>query len=53
MSKDCKTVFPGTPKMMAKVHELIERGEYIIGGCCGTTRELIRAMARAITRKGK
>jgi 5-methyltetrahydrofolate--homocysteine methyltransferase len=49
MSKDGKTVFPETPKMMAaKVHELIKSGANIVGGCCGTTPEHIRALVEAI-----
>jgi 5-methyltetrahydrofolate--homocysteine methyltransferase len=44
-----KTVFPETPEMMAeKVSLLIKAGANIIGGCCGTTPQHIRALAQAI-----
>jgi 5-methyltetrahydrofolate--homocysteine methyltransferase len=36
--EDGKTVFPETPDEMASyVHEIIDAGANIIGGCCGTT----------------
>lgn len=38
-------VFPETPGQMAeRVSELVEAGANIIGGCCGTTPEHIRAI---------
>lgn len=44
-----KTVFPETPEMMAsKVQKLIDSGANIIGGCCGTTPDHIRALIGAI-----
>jgi 5-methyltetrahydrofolate--homocysteine methyltransferase len=44
-----KTVFPETPEMMAaKVDKLVKAGANIIGGCCGTTPDHIRALAKAI-----
>jgi 5-methyltetrahydrofolate--homocysteine methyltransferase len=44
-----ETIFPETPEMMgAKVNELINCGANIIGGCCGTTPEHIKALAREI-----
>jgi 5-methyltetrahydrofolate--homocysteine methyltransferase len=44
-----KTVFPETPEIMgARVHELINCGANIIGGCCGTTPAHIEALAREI-----
>lgn len=44
-----ETIFPETPEMMAeRVPELIKNGANIIGGCCGTTPEHIRAIAREI-----
>ncbi len=47
--QDGKTVFPETPESMAsKVKELIRSGANIIGGCCGTTPEHIRALAKEI-----
>jgi 5-methyltetrahydrofolate--homocysteine methyltransferase len=49
--KDGKTVFPETPEMMAsRVGELIQAGANIVGGCCGTTPEHIRALADEIKR---
>jgi 5-methyltetrahydrofolate--homocysteine methyltransferase len=47
--KDGKTVFPETPEMMAsRVQLLISSGANIIGGCCGTTPEHIKALAKEI-----
>ena len=47
--KDGGTVFPETPKMMAeKIHDLIDCGANIIGGCCGTTPAHIEAFAKEI-----
>ena len=44
-----KTVFRETPEEMAsRVGELIEAGANIIGGCCGTTPEHIRAIIAAV-----
>lgn len=44
-----KTVFPDTPEMAAKhMPALIAAGANIIGGCCGTTPEHIKAIADAI-----
>jgi 5-methyltetrahydrofolate--homocysteine methyltransferase len=46
---DGKTVFRESPELMASfVPELIRAGASIIGGCCGTTPEHIRAMGRAL-----
>jgi len=48
---DGKTVFRESPEMMASfVPELIKAGANIIGGCCGTTPDYIREMARALGR---
>lgn len=42
--------FPETPKMMARrVPDLIAAGATIIGGCCGTTPDHIRAIRAAVT----
>ncbi len=42
---DGKDVFPETPEMMAElVPAIIEAGANIIGGCCGTTPDHIKAM---------
>jgi 5-methyltetrahydrofolate--homocysteine methyltransferase len=47
--RDGKTIYPETPEMMAgKVIELIKSGADIIGGCCGTTPEHIKALAREV-----
>lgn len=44
-----KTVFPQTPQEMARsVPAMIEAGANIIGGCCGTTPQHIRLIARAV-----
>ena len=46
---DGKTVFPETPEMMAAhVGELIAAGANIIGGCCGSTPDHIRAIAAKV-----
>jgi 5-methyltetrahydrofolate--homocysteine methyltransferase len=43
------TVFPETPEMMSmKMKDLISAGANIVGGCCGTTPEHIRAFVREI-----
>jgi 5-methyltetrahydrofolate--homocysteine methyltransferase len=44
---DGKTVFRESPEMMASfVTDLIKEGVNIIGGCCGTTPEHIREIAK-------
>jgi 5-methyltetrahydrofolate--homocysteine methyltransferase len=46
---DGRTVFPETPGDMAKMTpELVRAGASIIGGCCGTTPEHIRAIAGSV-----
>jgi 5-methyltetrahydrofolate--homocysteine methyltransferase len=48
---DGKTVFRESPELMASfVPDLIEAGANIIGGCCGTTPDHIREMAKALGR---
>ncbi|MEJ2615712.1 MAG: homocysteine S-methyltransferase family protein [Ignavibacteriaceae bacterium] len=43
------TVFPESPEMMSmKMKDLINAGANIIGGCCGTTPDHIRAFIREI-----
>jgi 5-methyltetrahydrofolate--homocysteine methyltransferase len=43
--RDGRVVYPETPEFMAgRVPELIELGVALIGGCCGTTPDHIRAM---------
>ena len=50
--RDGVTTFPENPEMMAaKAGALIEAGANIIGGCCGTTPEHIRALADAIKQR--
>jgi len=44
-------VFPDTPEIMAGlVADLVKAGANIIGGCCGTTPEHIRALRQAADR---
>jgi 5-methyltetrahydrofolate--homocysteine methyltransferase len=44
-----RTVFRESPEMMASfVPELVEAGASIIGGCCGTTPEHIKAIGRVL-----
>ena len=46
---DGKTVFPETPHQMAAITPaLIKAGANIIGGCCGTTPEHIKALVNAV-----
>lgn len=47
-----RTVFPESPEEMAgRVGDLFAAGANIIGGCCGTTPEHIRAMAQAARKR--
>lgn len=49
MIEDGKTVFPETPEMMAaRADDLVASGANIIGGCCGTSPDHIRALADAV-----
>ena len=44
-------VFPDTPEQMASlVPDLVDAGANIIGGCCGTTPDHIRAIRQAVDR---
>ena len=44
-----KPVYPETPEFMAeKAKELVSSGVSIIGGCCGTTPEHVRAIRRMV-----
>ncbi|NQT24639.1 homocysteine S-methyltransferase family protein [candidate division KSB1 bacterium] len=46
---DSETVFPETPEQMAAlVPELVAAGANIIGGCCGTTPDHIRAIRNVL-----
>jgi len=48
---DGKTVFRESPEMMASfIPELIKAGANIIGGCCGTTPEHIKAIGKVLGR---
>jgi 5-methyltetrahydrofolate--homocysteine methyltransferase len=45
-----ETVYRETPETMAsRVSELLDLGVSIVGGCCGTTPEHVRAIRRAVT----
>ena len=47
--EDGKTVFKEAPDYMAsRVLELVAAGANIVGGCCGTNPDHIRAMARVV-----
>jgi len=48
-SRDGRMVYTETPEAMAaRVPELLDLGVAIVGGCCGTTPEHIRAIRRAV-----
>ncbi len=48
---DGRDVFPDTPETMASlVPDLVDAGADIIGGCCGTTPDHIRAIKKAVSR---
>ena len=47
--KGAETIFPETPEMMrVRVKDLVHAGANIIGGCCGTTPEHIRAFVHEL-----
>jgi 5-methyltetrahydrofolate--homocysteine methyltransferase len=49
VNKDGEIVYPETPEFFAqKVTDLIDAGVSIVGGCCGTTPDTIRAMRKTI-----
>jgi 5-methyltetrahydrofolate--homocysteine methyltransferase len=51
--RDGRTVFPETPEEMARfAPELVRAGANVIGGCCGTTPEHIRALVRVVRSLG-
>ena len=55
MGDDMRVRYDGTPQIMAAYARLArDAGARIIGGCCGTTAEHVRAMAETLasTRKG-
>jgi 5-methyltetrahydrofolate--homocysteine methyltransferase len=48
-SRDGRMVYNETPETMAsRVPELLDLGVAVVGGCCGTTPEHIRAIRRAV-----
>ena len=48
-TKDGRLVYSESPQFMAEqARRLIEAGVSIVGGCCGTTPEHIRALRRAV-----
>jgi 5-methyltetrahydrofolate--homocysteine methyltransferase len=50
--QDGKTVFPESPAdMAAHLQHLVDAGANIIVGCCGTTPDHIRLMAKTIQNK--
>ena len=49
-----RVVYPETPEFMAgRVSELVRLGVAVIGGCCGTTPDHIRAMRHALGPAGR
>jgi 5-methyltetrahydrofolate--homocysteine methyltransferase len=49
VSRDGRVVYNDTPEAMAaRVAELLDLGVAIVGGCCGTTPEHVRAIRRAV-----
>ena len=52
LEKGGKTVFPETPEMMAQFAiQALTAGANIIGGCCGTTPDHIRAIAKVVRQR--
>ncbi|WP_298039432.1 homocysteine S-methyltransferase family protein [uncultured Desulfuromonas sp.] len=50
--RDGQTVFPGTPEEMTAYHDrMLALGVRVIGGCCGTTPDHIRAIRGALEGK--
>jgi 5-methyltetrahydrofolate--homocysteine methyltransferase len=46
-------VFPENPQQMAaRVKAVVEAGASIVGGCCGTTPEHIKAFRQAVDQMG-
>ncbi|MFH2055984.1 MAG: homocysteine S-methyltransferase family protein, partial [bacterium] len=49
-----EVVYPETPEYMAeRARKLIDIGVSIIGGCCGTTPDHIRAIREAVNQAGR
>jgi 5-methyltetrahydrofolate--homocysteine methyltransferase len=52
--EDGKTIFPEGPEFMASMlNELVAAGTNIVGGCCGTGPDHIRAFVRVLERAHK
>jgi 5-methyltetrahydrofolate--homocysteine methyltransferase len=50
--RDGRAVYPDGPEAMAaRASELLDLGVQVLGGCCGTTPEHIRALRRVIDRR--
>jgi methionine synthase I (cobalamin-dependent) len=48
-SREGKLIYPETPEYFSqKAAELMDLGVQIIGGCCGTTPDHIRAVRRMV-----
>jgi 5-methyltetrahydrofolate--homocysteine methyltransferase len=46
-------VYPDTPaEMAARIPQLVAAGANIVGGCCGTSPDHIRAFAAALQKPG-
>ncbi|MGY8823992.1 MAG: homocysteine S-methyltransferase family protein [Candidatus Latescibacterota bacterium] len=49
LDREHRTIYSQTPEdMAAQIPALLKSGAYVIGGCCGTTPEHIRAFRQAI-----
>ena len=49
IEKDGKQIYPDSPKRMAELTpQLIDAGTNIIGGCCGTTPDHIKAIKNVV-----
>ena len=47
--RENRVAYPETPEFFSeKIHELIDAGVSIIGGCCGTTPEHIRVVKNVV-----
>jgi len=48
-SRGAEVVYPETPELMAeRIPALLDAGVSIVGGCCGTTPDHVRAFRRAV-----
>jgi 5-methyltetrahydrofolate--homocysteine methyltransferase len=49
-TRDGQVVYDETPETMAaRVSELLDLGVAVVGGCCGTTPDHVRAIRRAVS----